>query len=188
RGLIEQARAAALKALHVDDALAEGHASLAFVRFRFDWAWAGAEAEFTRALALNPGHASSRQWYAMFLASRSRFDEALKEMKRALDLDPLSLNIQSGIGRILHFAGRLNEAITQYEHVIKTNPGFAQAHIDLGLTWMARGEVDAARAELAHAKEILGQVSTVLLLEGCCAVRDGRVDDGRAALLDLQQR
>jgi serine/threonine protein kinase/Tfp pilus assembly protein PilF len=188
RGLIEQARAAALKALQVDDALAEGHASLAFVRFRFDWDWAGAEAEFTRALALNPGHASSRQWYAMFLASRSRFDEALREMKRALDLDPLSLNIQSGIGRILHFAGRLTEAIVQYEHVIQTNPGFAQAHIDLALTWMARGEVDAARGELALARELLGQVSTVLLLEACCAVRDGRVDDARAAFLDLQQR
>jgi serine/threonine-protein kinase len=188
RGLIEQARAAALKALHVDEALAEGHASLAFVKFRFDWDWAGAEAEFTRALELNPGHASSRQWYAMFLASRSRFDEALREMKRALDLDPLSLNIQSGIGRILHFAGRLNEAIIQYEHVIQTNPAFAQAHIDLALTWMAREELDAARGELARARELLGQVSTVLLLEGCCAVRDGRVDDARAALLDLQQR
>ena len=188
RGLIEQARAAALKALQVDDALAEGHASLAFVRFRFDWDWAGAEAEFTRALELNPGHASSRQRHAMFLASRSRFDEALGEMKRALDLDPLSLNIQSGIGRIQHFAGRLDEAIIQYEHVIQTNPGFAQAHIDLALTWMARGELDAARGELARAGELLGQVSTVLLLEGCCAVRAGRVDDGRAAFLDLQQR
>ena len=69
---------------------------------------------FTRALALNPGHAPSRQWHAMFLASRARFDEALAEMNKALELDPLSLDIQTGIGRILHFAGRLDEAIAQY--------------------------------------------------------------------------
>ena len=111
RSLIEYGRAAALTALQLDDSLAEGHASLAFIKFRFEWDWTGAEAEFTRALDLNPGHAPSRQWYAMFLASRSRFDEALGQMKRALELDPLSLIIQSGIGRILHFAGRLDDAV-----------------------------------------------------------------------------
>jgi tetratricopeptide (TPR) repeat protein len=100
----------------------------------------------------------------------------------------LSLNIQSGIGRILHFAGRLEDAIVQYDHVLETNPVFAQARIDLALTRMARGELNAARIELTRARELLGQVSTVLLLEGCCAVRDGRVEDGRAAFLDLQQR
>ena len=187
-GLLEQARASALKALHLDEGLADGHASLAFIKFRFDWDWAGAEAEFTRALDLNPGHAPSRQWHAMFLASRSRFDEALAEMKRALELDPLSLIIQSGIGRILHFAGRLDEAMVQYEHVLQTNSRFAQAHIDLALTLMARGELSAARAELGAAKALLGQVSTILLLEACCAVREERLDDGRAAFDDLRER
>ena len=186
--LVEQARAAALNALQLDEGLADGHASLAFIKFRFDWDWAGAEAEFTRALDLNPGHAPSRQWHAMFLASRSRFDEALAEMKRALELDPLSLIIQSGIGRILHFAGQLDEATAQYEHVLQTNPGFAQAHIDLALTWMARGELGAARAELRSAQALLGDVSTILLLEACCAVREGRLDDGRAAFDDLRER
>jgi tetratricopeptide (TPR) repeat protein len=109
-------------------------------------------------------------------------------MKRALDLDPLSLIIQSGIGRILHFAGRLDEAMAQYEHVLQTNPEFAQAHIDLALTLMARAELGAARAELARANELLGQVSTILLLEACCAVREGHLDDGSAAFRDLQER
>ncbi len=186
--LVAQARAAALKALDLDETLGEGHVSLAFIRSRFDWDWAGAEAEFTRALALNPGHAPARQWHAMFLASRSRFDEALAEMKRALELDPLSLIIQSGIGRILHFAGRPDEAVTQHEHVLQTNPGFAQAHIDLALTRMARNELPLARAELARATELLGQLSTILLLEACCAVREGRLDVGRSAFRDLQER
>jgi serine/threonine-protein kinase len=187
-GLIGQARAAALKALELDDTLADGHASLAFIRFRFDWDWAGAEAEFARALALNPGHAPSRQWYAMFLASRSRFDEALREMQRALELDPLSLIIQSGIGRILHFAGRLDEAIAQYEQVLRINPEFAQAHIDLALTRMARGELGPARAALARGRELVGPLSTILLLDACCAVRGGDRDAGRAAFVDLRER
>jgi eukaryotic-like serine/threonine-protein kinase len=186
--LVEYARGAALNALRLDEGLAEGHASMAFIKFRFDWDWMGAEAEFTRALDLNAGHAPSRQWYAMFLASRARFDEALAQMKRALELDPLSLVIQTGIGRILHFAGRFDEAIDQYQHVLETNSQFGQAHIDLALTQLARQELKAARTELDLAAELLGEVSTVLLLSACCAVREGRLDDGRAGFRELRAR
>jgi serine/threonine-protein kinase len=186
--LVEYARGAALNALRLDDGLAEGHASMAFIKFRFDWDWVGAEAEFTRALDLNAGHAPSRQWYAMFLASRGRFDDALAQMRRAMELDPLSLIIQSGIGRILHFAGQFDEAILQYEHVLQTNADFGQAHIDLALTRMARGELDAAEAELDRARALLGDVSTIVLLGGCCAVRQGREEDGRARFRELTDR
>jgi serine/threonine-protein kinase len=187
-GLIEQGRTAAKKSLELDPALAEGHASLAFISFRFDWNWSAAETEFARALDLNPGHAPSRQWYAMYLASRRRFDAALIEMGRALELDPLSLIIRSGIGRILHFAGRLEEAIHQYTHVLQTNPGFGQGRIDLALTRMARGELAAARAELDHAEAALGDVSTILLLRACCDARDGRETEARRAFVELRSR
>jgi Flp pilus assembly protein TadD len=72
--------------------------------------------------------------------------------------------------------------------VLQTNPGFAQAHIDLALTRMARGELAAARAELSRATEFLGQVSTIVLLDACCAVREGRLDAARAAFGDLRER
>jgi serine/threonine-protein kinase len=186
--LVDYARGAAMNALRLDDGLAEGHASMAFVKFRFEWDWPGAEAEFTRAIELNAGHAPSRQWYAMFLASRARFDEGLAQMRRALELDPLSLIIQSGIGRILHFAGRLDEAIAQFEHVLQINARFGQAHVDLALTRMARGELDAARGELARASEQLGDVSTIVLLNACCAVREGHLDEGRASFVELRRR
>jgi serine/threonine-protein kinase len=186
--MIEHARAAAATALTLDDRLADAHASMAFIKFRFDWDWSGAESEFTRALELNPGHAPSRQWYAMFLASRSRFDTALAEMTRALELDPLSLIIQSGLGRILHFAGRLDDAIFQYDHVLETDPKFGQARIDLALTRMARGELAMAVAELDKAEALLGPLSTILLLRACCAVRAGRTADGRAAFEELKAR
>jgi eukaryotic-like serine/threonine-protein kinase len=186
--LIEAARQAATRALQLDEALAEGHASLAFIRFRFDWHWAGAEAEFTRSLQLNPGHAPSRQWHAMYLASRSRCEAALAEMRRALELDPLSLIIQSGIGRVLHFARRYDEAIAQYGTVLRANPWFAQAHLDEALTRMARDELAAARGALDRAEDVLGPVSTILLLRTCCTAREGRVDDGRAGFRQLRER
>lgn len=185
--LVEQGRAAAQRALQLDEGLAEAHASLAFIKFRFDWDWPGAEAEFTRALAVNPGHAPSRQWHAMFLAARARFDEALAEIQRALELDPLSLTIQAGVGRILHFAGRYAEAVRQYDNVLLASPGFGQAHIDLAMSRMALGELASARASLGRARELLGDVSTIGLLEGCCAVREGRLDEARAAFDALRQ-
>ena len=186
--LVAQARAAAVRSLELDERLADGHASLAFVKFRFDWDWQGAEAEFAIALDLNPGHAPSRQWYAMYLASRARFDAALAEMRRALEFDPLSLVIQTGIGRILHFAGRFDEAADQCGHVIATNPAFAPARIDLALTRMAQEDLAAAREELDRAEQLLGPTSTILLLRGCCAVREGHTDEGREAFTVMRER
>ena len=183
---IGQAREAALKALTLDDGLAEGHASLAFVSFRFDWDWPRAEAEFVRALALNPGHAQTRQWHAMFLAARSRLDAALAEMRAALELDPLSLVVQTGVGRILHFSRRFDEAIAQYEHVLETNPSFGQAHLDLALTRLATGDLAAARTCLDRAEQLTGRVSTILVVRGVCAARDGKVDEARSILAELQ--
>jgi serine/threonine-protein kinase len=186
--LVEQARSAAVQALQLDESLADGHVSMAFIKFRFDWDWPAAEAEFTRALDLNPGHAPSRQWYAMFLASRGRFDEALTQMRQALELDPLSLVIQCGIGRILHFARRFDDAIVQYTHVLQTNSAFGQAYVDLALTRLAVGELDAALADIGRAADILGETSTVLLLRGCCAAREERADDAHSIFRDLRQR
>ena len=141
---IRRAKAAAARALELDEALVEGHALVAYLKFRFEWDWTGAELEFKRALELNPGHAPSHHSYAMFLGSRGRFDEALQEMRRAQQLDPLSLVVASGIGRILHFAGRFDEAIAQYRHVIQMDPTFSRVWFDLGLTLMAMGAYDEA--------------------------------------------
>ena len=186
--VLERARQAAETALQIDDALPEAHASTAFIKFRFDWQWQEAEQAFARALRLNPGHAPSRQWHAMFLAARSRFDEALAEMRHAADLDPLSLVIQAGIGRILHFAGRYDEAVDQFAHVLEANPDFAQARVDLALTWMALDRFDAARDQLRLAEEVLGTVSTVNLLRVCCATRDGAHAQGRVVFQQLVEQ
>ncbi len=189
--LVDQARAAAASALEQDPELAEGHASLAFIKFRFDWDWDGAEAQFRRAIELNPGHAPSRHWFALFLASRARCDVALTEIRRALELDPLSLIIQSGLGRILHFCGRFDEAVSQYEHVLQTDPTFAPAHIDFAFTRLARNEFALARMELDLAEALAGPagpISTIVILRGTCAAREGRLADARAAVDELHAR
>jgi tetratricopeptide (TPR) repeat protein len=91
------------------------------------------------------------------------------------------------VGRILHFAGRLDEAVRQYDNVLLANQGFGQAHIDLAMSRMALGELAAARGSLGRARDLLGDVSTIGLLEGCCAVREGHTGQAQSAFEALRQ-
>lgn len=135
------------KALELDDTLAEAHTSLAFVRFRFDWAWQRAEREFERAIELNPRYVTAHHWYALFLAALGRHNEAIREIKKARQLDPLSLIVSVAEGRILHFARRFDDAIEQFHKVLDLDPNFIQAHCDLGASLEAKGAVRQALAE-----------------------------------------
>jgi len=106
-----KAKTAVEKALSLDDHLAEAHASLGLVKFYYEWDWNSAEAEFKKALELNPGYAQAHQYYADFVKSFGRFDEALGEMKKALTLDPLSYSINTGIGHVLYLSRQYDLAI-----------------------------------------------------------------------------
>ena len=90
----------AVKALEMDNTLAKAFTSLAFVRFRFDWSWQDAEREFERAIELNPRCVTAHHWYALFLAAMGRYDEAIREIKKARTLDPLALTVRTAEGRI----------------------------------------------------------------------------------------
>ena len=137
----ERARAAARRAVALDDSLAEAHAALAYVKFRIDWDWPGAETEFRRALALKPGYARAHETYALFFATRRRFDEATAEMQRARQLDPLSPGVNNGLGRILHFQHRYDEALLQFQKTLEIEPGFAEAYFSIGMTHLAPAPV-----------------------------------------------
>src|SRR5439155_7638444 len=143
---IRLAKAAAQKALELDDQLAEAHASLASLAFRWDWDWAAAERAFLRAIALSPSAASVHHAYALLLAVTRRFDEALVEMLKAGDCDPLSLVISAGIGRVFDFAGRYDDAIKQYEKTADIDPSFAEAHFDLAIVYRHMKRFDEAVA------------------------------------------
>jgi eukaryotic-like serine/threonine-protein kinase len=185
---IRSARAAAERSLELDDGLPEAHALAAYLKFRLDWDWQGAENEFKRALELNPGHASSRHAYSLFLGSRGRFDEALREMQRAQQLDPLSLVVAIGVGRILHLAGRFEEALAQYRHVVQMDPSFTRVHFDLGLTLIAMGAYDEAVEAVKKLGTDPGGRPFALILTTISHALAGRHDTARAALATLEER
>jgi len=185
-GRIDRAREAADRALALDETLAEAHASLAYIKGRFDWEWEVAEREFRAALSLNPGHVQSRQWYGMFLASRGRSDDAMRQLTRARELDPLSPSVQSSIGRVLHFAGRYDEAIAVFNKILQTDPSFTPSRMDLSLSLMAKGELDRAEGELDRLAATLGPLASILMLKAWCDAKRGRMDRARASYAELE--
>ena len=124
-----QARAAALRALQLDDKLPEAHAALALIVQNHDYDWQTAEKEFKRAIELNPNYATGHHWYAEHLAWLGRFDEALRESERARQLDPLSLIIAADNGAILYYSRQYDRAIAQFKAVHELDPGFPRAGI-----------------------------------------------------------
>jgi len=124
-----KARAAALRALQLDDNLPEAHAALALIVQNHDYDWQTAEKEFKRAIELNPNYATGHHWYAEHLAWLGRFDEALRESERARQLDPLSLIIAADNGAILYYSRQYDRAIAQCSAVRELDPGFPRASI-----------------------------------------------------------
>ncbi|HWZ78066.1 MAG TPA: winged helix-turn-helix domain-containing protein [Candidatus Sulfotelmatobacter sp.] len=139
-----QAREAASKALAIDDSMAEPHASLGFVKLLYDWNPAQAELEFRRAIELDSNYPTGHHWYAYDLAAMGRMDEALREIRRAQELDPLSLIINADVAQILFFARRYDEAIAQCQRTIDLDSHFGQAYWYEGLIYEQQGMFDRA--------------------------------------------
>ena len=163
---IANAKKFAARAIELDENQAEAHASLAYVKFRIDWDWKGAEVEFKKALALKPGYARAHEWYALYLAIMRRLDEALVEMKRAQSLDPLSTSVSNGIGRIHHFAGRYDLAAEQFRKTIEMDPVYAEAYFSLAMTHMVTQKYDEAIPEYKKAIELSGNRSVMVAMLG----------------------
>jgi TolB-like protein/DNA-binding winged helix-turn-helix (wHTH) protein/Tfp pilus assembly protein PilF len=126
---IPKARAAALRAMQLDDSLAEAHTSLGLIAENYDYDWQTAEKEYRRAIQLDPQYATAHQWYAECLAFQGRFPEALEESERARQLDPLSLIIATDHAAILYFARQYDRAIEQFRAVLAMEPNFERAHM-----------------------------------------------------------
>lgn len=128
RDSFPKARAAADKAIGLDDSVAEAHVSLAMVRELYDWDWIGAEQEFKHAIELNPNYPTAHQWYGLMLANLGRFPEAEAEVKRAQQLDPLSPIINMAVAEVYTWERRYDQSIEQYKKVIALDPSFALAY------------------------------------------------------------
>jgi TolB-like protein/DNA-binding winged helix-turn-helix (wHTH) protein len=134
-----KAKEATLRALEIDNGLAEAHASLAVIRADYDWNWEGAETEFHRALELDPKDVNTLQWHAVFLARLGRFKEAFAEIGTAKELDPLSLRVATNEGEILRCARRYDEAIEELRRAIDLEPSFKFTHAVLARVYELKG-------------------------------------------------
>ena len=172
---MRRARDAAEESIRLDDQLAEAHSALGFVRFRIDWDWPAAEASFKRACDLNAGHAPAHHRYALLLSALGRHDEAIARIRRAYELDPLSLIIGTAYGRTLDFSRRYDEAIEQLRRTLDIDPSFAQGHFDLGMAYAHAGRYDEAIAELEDHLARTARRSVMLAVLGNTYARaDGR--------------
>jgi tetratricopeptide (TPR) repeat protein len=147
---IEKTKAAAARAVEIDDSLAEAHAALALA-YAIAWNWPGVEKELTRTIEINPGNARAYHHYSLFLNYMKRPDEAIAKIKQARDLDPLSLAINSDVGLAYYYARRYDEAIAAYRKALELDPNFAMAHRDLAQAYWQKGMYNEALAELETA-------------------------------------
>jgi serine/threonine protein kinase/tetratricopeptide (TPR) repeat protein len=156
---LPKAKAAALKAIEMDDSIAEAHAALGAIHTLYDWDWAAAERECQRSLELNPKLADTRHIYSMYLQVVSRFDEGIEQMKKAQELDPLSLLIGWNVGDAFYAARRYDEAIEQYRKALELDPDFAVAHGTLGLSYVHKGMYKEGIAELQKSLALSGKTA-----------------------------
>jgi serine/threonine protein kinase/tetratricopeptide (TPR) repeat protein len=154
REAMPKAKAAASKALELDPALGEAHVSLAFVLANYDWDFPAAEKEFKRGIELNPGYPSAHSLYAVHLTAMGRLEEAIVELHRALEFDPLSLIIRHYLARTLLYAHRDDEAIAEERKVLEMDPNFYLAHNLLGSVFLEKGQKQEAVAEVWKALEL----------------------------------
>jgi len=152
-----KAKESAIKALALDNTVAEAHASLAHVLMNYDWNWSAAEKEFKRSIELKPDYATAHEWYAIhYLTATGRLKEAVQEMKKALELEPASLVMNTFMGATLYYAGRYDEAIDQCRRTVEMDPNFAVAHWHLGLAYEQKQVFDAAIEEFQKAISLSG--------------------------------
>lgn len=185
---LSRAKAAALKAIELDDTLAEPHASLAFIAETHEWDWATAEREYKSALELNPGDARAHHWYAGYLMYVGRFEEGIAEAKRARELDPLSLPINNALAGRLLVAGRVDEALAQLKQTLEMDPHFAPAHQTLGWAYLNLGKHREALQEFQQALQLSGADDKDIMLDlGFAYATVGNREEARKTLVKLKK-
>ena len=150
-------RTAALRAVELDDSLAEGHAALGACHHVYEWNWAAAEREYQRAVQLEPNFPTAHLWYGYLLETLGRFDEAIAERQRARDLDPLAPSAYTGLGNALLLRGRVDSAQAVYREGIRIDPEYWQAHEGLGVLLESAGQLEAARESFQRAVNFAGR-------------------------------
>lgn len=182
-----KARAAALKALEIDDNLAEAHNSLAAIIADYYWDWAAAEKHFKRAIELNPNYPVARYWYSQYLERMGRLDEAITEAKRAQTLDPVSHNANAHVGIALYRARRYGEAIAHLHKALEMDANALDAHIFLGFAYVKHRRHEEAIAEFQRVVTLSERNPSLLGLLGYGYAVAGKRDEAQAILKELDE-
>ncbi|MGA8214266.1 MAG: winged helix-turn-helix domain-containing protein [Candidatus Sulfotelmatobacter sp.] len=184
--LMPKARTAALRALELNESLAEAHASLALIRENYDYDWPGSEKEFRRAIQLDPQYATAHQWYAEFLSWQGRFEEAFAESERARQLDPLSLIIATDHARILYNSHQYESAVKQYGSVLELDPNFHYARYAMIPCYLQLGRYDEA-IDGINRWAVREEGSWFWAWKAAVYGRSGHAEEARQALVKLEQ-
>jgi len=182
-----RAKAAASKALELDDTLSEAHASLASLGM-FDWDWQSAGKEFRRAIELNPGYATAHQWYAWNLNLLGRQSDAIAEMRKAESLDPLSLIISADMADVLFVARLYDESIQQSRKTLEMDPNFAVARFELGQVYLEKHMHNEAVAQLQKAVQLSEGNPTFIANLARAYFASGKRSEAVKLLSDLKKR
>ncbi|HLN79642.1 MAG TPA: tetratricopeptide repeat protein, partial [Thermoanaerobaculia bacterium] len=182
-----KAKAAARKALEIDDGLAEGHTSLAYALL-VSWEWADAEREFRRALELNPNYAQAHHFYGFQLAARGRSEEALTHFRQALEIDPLSLIVNADYAWAFYCAHRYDEAIEQLGKALEMDATFPQIYLWLGLATQARGQLDRSIAAFDEGIRLTHGNPTFVAGKGVSLVLADRREEAEKILAEFEER
>jgi tetratricopeptide (TPR) repeat protein len=183
--VMPKAKQAAMKALEIDDTLAEAHTSLAQTRFLYDWDWPGAEIEYKRAIDLNPNYATVHHWYSHYLLAMGRVQESLAESLRALDLDPLDLPITTHLGWHYLYAREYDRAIEQLRKALDMDSRFLPAHLFLGQAYLQEAMYDKATAELQQAISLSRETPVMVAVLGYCYAMSGKRGEAQMILHKL---
>ena len=186
-GAFSKAKAATVRALEIDPALAEAHTSSAFVKQLYDWDWPCAEEAYARAIELNPAYATAYFWRATLLAALGRRDESITEIKRALELDPLSLPINTYLGWAYYFGREYDEAVKQYQRTLELDRNFIQAKWRLGLAFVQKGMYVEAITELKEALALSEDNTLILGALGYVNAAAGKSGEAREVLAEMER-
>lgn len=182
-----KAKAAAARALEIDETLSEAHASLGHAMLH-NWEWGGAERALKRAIAINPGYPSAHHWYSEYLTAMGRCAESIAELKLAGELDPLSLIISADLGRAFYYARQYDQVFKQEARTLEMDSNFWLSHINLGRAYTQQGRHAEALRELRRASELSADNTEVLSFLGFAHAAAGRRVEARKVLRALLER
>jgi serine/threonine protein kinase/tetratricopeptide (TPR) repeat protein len=183
-----KAMAAAQKAIELDESLAEGHASRAFIKELYEWDWQGAEREYKRAIELNPEYANAHHWYALYLGAMDRWVESMAEAKKAVDLEPLSSQFRLVFGVTLYQTRLYDQAVQEFKNIIENDPTFFPPHFFLGWwTYPELGKFEEAVIEAQKAVELTRGSSIARASLGYAYAMAGKVEEAKRVLDELEE-